>query len=44
MPVRLADGTMLKTNGAVRGLTKIGPWMGVITYQVLDLHFDAVLG
>ena len=32
MPVRLADGTVMRTRGTVQGLTRIGAWMAVVEY------------
>ena len=42
--VRLANSTVVKSNGRTTGVLQVGPWRGLISVQVLVLLFDLVLG
>ena len=44
MHVRLANGEKLRSLGQVSGLVSCGKWRAQVSFVVLDLAFDVVLG
>ena len=44
MYVRLVNGEKMKSMGQVYGLVTFGKWHARVTFLVLDLSFDIMLG